>query len=331
MTDNRFNRRRALGALAATTATATLPATVRAQAWPSKPIRLIVGFAPGGGTDIIARAMAQRLSELLGAQIVVENRAGAAGTIGADMVAKAAPDGYTLLMGHSNPNAIAPFVLGKVPYDPANDFSTIQYIGFVPNILVVHPSVNARTVDELIALVRSKPGTMTYASSGIGSSQHLAGALFSKITGTQLTHIPYKGSGQAITDLLAGQVNMNFDTMPPVLPHIMSGKLRALAISTSTRMPQLPDVPTFNEVGIRGFDVTNWYSLMGPKGLPREMVLKLVDAMKKTMEDPSVKGKLEPQGVIYGGARTPEEFNTFLRAELTKYATLVKDLGVRAE
>lgn len=331
MTDNRFNRRRALGALAATTATATLPATVRAQAWPSKPIRLIVGFAPGGGTDIIARAMAQRLSELLGAQIVVENRAGAAGTIGADMVAKAAPDGYTLLMGHSNPNAIAPFVLGKVPYDPANDFSTIQYIGFVPNILVVHPSVNARSVEELIALVRSKPGTMTYASSGIGSSQHLAGALFSKITGTQLTHIPYKGSGQAITDLLAGQVNMNFDTMPPVLPHIMSGKLRALAISTSTRMPQLPDVPTFNEVGIRGFDVTNWYSLMGPKGLPREMVLKLVDAMKKTMEDPSVKGKLEPQGVIYGGARTPEEFNTFLRAELTKYATLVKDLGVRAE
>ena len=331
MTDKRFNRRRALGALAATTATATLPGAVRAQAWPSKPIRLIVGFAPGGGTDIIARAMAQRLSELLGAQIVVENRAGAAGTIGADMVAKAAPDGYTLLMGHSNPNAIAPFVLGKVPYDPANDFSTIQYIGFVPNILVVHPSVNARSVEELIALVRSKPGTMTYASSGIGSSQHLAGALFSKITGTQLTHIPYKGSGQAITDLLAGQVNMNFDTMPPVLPHIMSGKLRALAISTSTRMPQLPDVPTFNEVGIRGFDVTNWYSLMGPKGLPREMVLKLVDAMKKTMEDPSVKGKLEPQGVIYGGARTPEEFNTFLRAELTKYATLVKDLGVRAE
>jgi tripartite-type tricarboxylate transporter receptor subunit TctC len=188
-----------------------------------------------------------------------------------------------------------------------------------------------KTVDELVALARSKPGVLTYASSGIGSSQHLAGALFTKITGTQMNHVPYKGSGQAITDLLAGQVSMNFDTRPPVLPHITGGKLRALAISTPTRMPQLPDVPTFNEVGIRGFDVTNWYSVMGPKGMPRDLVLKIADAVRKSLDDPAIKGKLEPQGVIAGGPRTPEEFSTFLKAELTKYSTLVKELGVRAE
>ncbi|HPU51396.1 MAG TPA: tripartite tricarboxylate transporter substrate binding protein [Burkholderiaceae bacterium] len=329
MLDRPASRRFSLAALAAC-ALAALPASGLAQAWPSKPIRLIVGFAPGGGTDIIARAMAPRLSELLGAQVVVENRAGASGAIGADMVAKAAPDGYTLVMGHSNPNAIVPFVF-KVPYDPANDFTPIHYIGYVPNILAVHPSIGVKTVDELVALARSKPGVLTYASSGIGSSQHLAGALFTKITGTQMNHVPYKGSGQAITDLLAGQVSMNFDTMPPVLPHITGGKLRALAISTPTRMPQLPDVPTFNEVGIRGFDVTNWYSVMGPKGMPRDLVLKIADAVRKSLDDPAIKGKLEPQGVIAGGPRTPEEFSTFLKAELTKYSTLVKELGVRAE
>ncbi len=240
-------RRALLAAVALTVG--GLPLASHAQSWPSKPIRLIVGFAPGGGTDIIARAMAPRLSELLGAQVVVENRAGASGAIGADLVAKAPPDGYTLVMGHANPNVIVPYVF-KVPYDPANDFTPIHYIGYVPNVLVVHPSVPARNVDELVALARSKPGVFTFASSGIGSSQHLAGSLFSKLTGTQINHVPYKGSGQAITDLLAGQVTMNFDTMPPVLPHIQSGKLRALAISTPTRMPQLPDVPTFNEVGI---------------------------------------------------------------------------------
>lgn len=302
-----------------------------AQTYPNKPIRLLVGFAPGGGTDIIARALAPRLSELLGQSVVVENRAGASGTIAADMVAKSAPDGYTLAMGHSNPNALSPQVLGKVPYDPANDFSPITYIGYVPNVLAVHPSVNVNSVEQLVALARSKPGVLTYASSGIGSTQHVAGALFSAITKTQIIHIPYKGSGQAIGDLLAGQVTMNFDTMPPVLPHIVAGKLRGLAISTPQRMPQLANVPTFAEVGIRGFDVTNWYAVIGPKGLPRDMVAKLDEAIKKAMDDPAVKGKLEPQGVIYGGARTPEEFGTFIRAEITKYQKLVKDLGVKAE
>jgi tripartite-type tricarboxylate transporter receptor subunit TctC len=302
-----------------------------AQAWPNRPIRLVVGFAPGGGTDIIARAMAPKLSELLGQQVVVENRAGASGTIGADIVAKAPADGYTLLMGHAISNAIAPNVLAKLPYDAAQDFTAVTYIGYVPNVLVVHPSLAANNVEELIALAREKPGQLTYASSGIGSSQHLAGALFTKITNTQMLHIPYKGSGQAIGDLLAGQVNMNFDTMPPVLEHAKAGKLRALAISTAQRMPQLPNVPTFAEVGIHGFDVTNWYSIMAPRGLPKDILGKLTEAIAKTLEDASVKPKLEPQGVIYGGPRNPEEFAAFIKAELSKYARIAKELNVKIE
>jgi tripartite-type tricarboxylate transporter receptor subunit TctC len=302
-----------------------------AQAYPSKSIRLVVGFAPGGGTDIIARAMAPRLSELLGQQVVVENRAGASGTIGADAVAKAPADGYTLLMGHAISNAMAPAVLTKMPYDPANDFTAIHYIGYVPNVLVVNPSVAAKSVDELVALAKAKPGVLTYASSGIGSSQHFAGALFAKTTKTDMTHIPYKGSGQAVVDLLAGQVNMNFDTMPPVVEHAKSGKLRALAISTKERMPQLPGVPTFEEVGIKGFDVTNWYSVMGPKNMPKDVTAKIIDALKKTLDDPAIRQKLEPQGVIQIGPKNQDEFAAFVKTELTKYAKMAKELNIKAE
>ena len=302
-----------------------------AQSWPNRPIRIIVGFAPGGGTDIVARALAPRLSETLGQPVVVENRSGAAGTIGADLVAKSPSDGYTLLMGHSNSNAIAPFVLPKLQYDAASDFTPITYVGYVPNTLVVHPAVPARTVAELVEAAKRKPGTFTFASSGIGSTQHLAGALFAKLTDVQLNHIPYKGGGQAVVDLIGGQVNMNFDTMPPVLEHIRSGKLRALAISTPQRLSQLPDVPTFGEVGIRGFDVTNWYSVMGPKALPKVITEKINDAVSKAMDDPATRKTLEAQGVQFGTRRTPAEFNTFLQAELAKYSRVVKELGVKAE
>jgi tripartite-type tricarboxylate transporter receptor subunit TctC len=302
-----------------------------AQTWPTRPIHLLVGFAPGGGTDIVARVLAPKMSEALGQSVVVENRAGAAGTIAADVVAKSAADGYTLLVGHSNSNAIAPFVLPNVPYDPASDFTPITYIGYVPNVLVVYPGVPAQSVADLVALARAKPGVYTYASSGVGSTQHLAGALFAKLTDTRLNHIPYKGSGQAITDLLGGRVDMNFDTMPPVLEQVRSGKLRALAISTPKRLPQLPDVPTFNEVGIVGFDVTNWYSIMGPKGLPRDVVLKINDAVQKALNDPANRPNLEAQGVQFGGAATPDEFAAFLKAELAKYQRLVRELNVKAE
>src|SRR5258706_757372 len=253
-----FGRIALLGALA-------LAGLAQAQTWPNKPIKWVVGFAPGGGTDIVARALALKVADQLGQAVIIENRAGAAGTIGADIVAKAPSDGYTFLVGHVNSNAIAPFVMASVPYDPVADFTPITYIGYVPNVLVVNPSVNAKSVEELIALAKREPGKLTYASSAIGSTQHLAGALFNKIAGTSMVHVPYKGSGQAIVDLVGGQVDMNFDTMPPVLEQIRAGKIRALAISTPQRLPQLPDVPTFEEKGIRGFDVTNWYSIIGPR------------------------------------------------------------------
>ena len=302
-------------------------ASAGAQQYPSKAIRMVVGFAPGGGTDLVARIIGQKMNESWGQPVLVDNRAGATGTIGADIVAKAPADGYTLLMGHVNSHGIAPNLFKKLPYDAERDFSMVAYVGYVPNVLVIHPSIPAQSVKELIAIAKAKPNSLNYASSGVGSTQHLAGELFQLLTGAKITHVPYKGSGPAVVDLLAGHVSMNFDTMPPVLPHIKSGRMRALALTTPKRSPQLPGVPTMIEAGFKGFDMTNWYGIMAPAKTPRDVVMKLNAEANRIMALPDAKGKLEEAGTQLDPG-TPEQFAKFLNSEIAKYAKLVKAANV---
>lgn len=298
-----------------------------AQAYPTKPVRIVVGFAPGGGTDLVARIIGAKLTELHGQGFIVENRAGATGTIGADITAKSPPDGYTLMMGHVNSHGIAPNLFKKLPYDAQRDFAMVAYVGYVPNVLVVHPSIPAKTVAELVAIAKAQPGSLNYASSGVGSTQHLAGELFQLTTGAKLTHVPYKGSGPAVVDLIAGHVVMNFDTMPPVLPHIRSGKMKALALTTPQRSSQLPQVPTMIEAGLKGFEMTNWYGVMAPAKTPRDVVSRLNAEINRIMAMPDAKAKLEEAGTQLNPMST-EQFAKFLGSEIIKYAKLIKASGV---
>jgi tripartite-type tricarboxylate transporter receptor subunit TctC len=301
-----------------------------AQPYPGKAIRIVVGFAPGGGTDIVARIIGAKLSETWKQPVLVDNRAGATGTIGADIVAKSPPDGYTLILGHVNSHGIAPNLFKKLPYDAQRDFEMVAYVGYVPNVLVVHPSIPAKNVKELIAIAKSRPGQMSYASSGVGSTQHLAGEMLKLISGIDIIHVPYKGSGPAVVDLLAGHVVMNFDTMPPVLPHIKSGRMRALAVTTPKRAGPLPDVPTMVEAGLKGFEMTNWYGFMAPGKTPRDIVVKLNGEINKIMGLPEQKSRLEEVGTQLEPMST-EQFTKFLASEITKYAKLVKASGVTIE
>ena len=301
-----------------------------AQQYPTKSVRIVVGFAPGGGTDIVARIIGAKLTEAWGQPFIVDNRAGAAGTIGADITAKSAPDGYSLLMGHVNSHGIAPNLYKKLPYDAQRDFAMVAYVGYVPNVLVVHPSIPAKTVAELVAIAKAKPNSLNYASSGVGSTQHLAGELFQITTGAKIVHVPYKGSGPAVVDLIAGHVTMNFDTMPPVLPHIRSGKLRALGVTTPQRASQLAQVPTMIESGLQGFEMTNWYGVMGPAKLPRDIVTRLNTEINKIMALPDARAKLEEVGTQLN-PMTPEQFATFLGNETAKYAKLIKAANVSVE
>ena len=301
-----------------------------AQPYPGKAIRIVVGFAPGGGTDIVARIIGAKLSETWKQPVLVDNRAGATGTIGADIVAKSPPDGYTLILGHVNSHGIAPNLFKKLPYDAQRDFEMVAYVGYVPNVLVVHPSIPAKNVKELIAIAKSRPGQMSYASSGVGSTQHLAGEMLKLISGIDIVHVPYKGSGPAVVDLIAGHVVMNFDTMPPVLPHIQSGRMRALAVTTPKRAGPLPNVPTMVESGLKGFEMTNWYGFMAPGKTPRDIVVKLNSEINKIMALPEQKSKLEEIGTQLEPGST-EQFTKFLASEIVKYAKLVKASGVTIE
>ncbi|TMH41696.1 MAG: tripartite tricarboxylate transporter substrate binding protein [Betaproteobacteria bacterium] len=306
-------------------------AAAGAQDYPAKPVRMVVGFPPGGGTDVVARILQPRLSELLGQPIVIDNRPGATGTVAAGHVAKSPPDGYTIMMGHISVNAIAPSLFSNLPYDAAHDFAPIGLAAAVPHIVVVHPSLPATTLKELIAYLEAQPGKLTFPSAGNGSMPHLAGEVFQSLGGVKLVHVPYKGSGQSMQDLLGGQHLVAFDTMAASAPQVRSGKLRALAVSTRERVATLPDVPTAEEAGLPGYVLTTWYGVFAPAGTPPVIVNRLHAELVKAMQTPDVRSKLEGIGADGSVSKSPAEFAALVRADTARYAKIVKDIGLRIE
>jgi tripartite-type tricarboxylate transporter receptor subunit TctC len=309
---------------------ALLAASASAQQYPTRTIRWIVGFPPGGGTDIISRIIAQKLTEAWGQQVIIDNRPGASAMIGANLVAKAPPDGYTVLTAHVNSQAIAPLLQKKPMYDSIKDFTYAGYIGFVPNVLVVHPSTPAHNIKELVALAKAHPGELTFASPGVGSTNHLAGELFKSAFGINLTHVPYKGSAPAIIDLLAGHIVMNFDAMSSCINYIKERRMRPLAVTTAQRDPQLPDVPTVRELGVKDFDVRNWYGVALPAGTARDIVVKLNAEVNRVLQLPEVKPRLDELGTRLN-PMSPEQMTEFVRAEIAKYVKVIKDANIALE
>ena len=297
-----------------------------AQTYPNRPLRLVVPFSAGGAADVPGRILTQKMSEALGHQVVVDNRAGAGSTIGADQVAKAPPDGYTLLT-ISNTHFVSAALYKKLPYDSVTDFAPVTQVTSAPNIIVVHPSLPVRTVKELIALAKAKPGKIDYASSGNGSTQHLTGALFTKMAGIEMTHIPYRGSGPATADLLSGQVTVGFPGIAGMLPQIKAGKLRALAVTGARRSPELPQIPTVAEAGIKGYEVTAWFGVAAPKGTPRDIVMKLHTELLRILKNPDVQRQLLNAGQEVAWQETTELFGEMLKTEATKWARMVEASG----
>ncbi len=297
-----------------------------AQAWPSKPISLVVPFPAGGTTDVLARAVGQELAKSLGQPVVVESKPGAGATLGADFVAKSKPDGYTLLMGAVH-HTIASSVYKKLPYDFQKDLAPVTTVALVPNVLVINPNVAAKNTKELLALAKANPGKLTYGSNGNGTGQHLIGAQFESMGGVELLHIPYKGSGPLTTDLLGGQITMSFDTITPVLSHIKAGKLRALAVTTAKRSPALPDVPTLDESGLKGFNLGTWFGILAPVNTPRDVVVRLNAEIVKIVNAPDFKKKMEDIGAEPIG-NTPEQMAKQIKDDTERFAKLVKDAGV---
>jgi tripartite-type tricarboxylate transporter receptor subunit TctC len=300
-----------------------------AQAWPSKPISLIVPFPAGGTTDVLARALADKLTQSLGQTVIVESKPGAGATLGADYVAKAKPDGYTLLMGAVH-HTIASSVYKKLPYDFQKDFAPITTVALVPNVLVVNAGTPVKNVAELVAMVKAQPGKFNYGSNGNGTAQHLIGTQFENITGTDLVHIPYKGSGPLATDLLGGQITMSFDTVTPVLQHIRSGKLRALAVTTGKRSSALPDVPTLEEAGLKGFDIGTWFGVLAPAATPKDIVARLNAEMVNAIRSPDFRKRMEEIGAEPIGSSS-EQMARQIKGETEKFARLVKDAKVTIE
>jgi tripartite-type tricarboxylate transporter receptor subunit TctC len=301
-----------------------------AQAWPSKPIRIVVPFTPGGSTDILGRAIGQKLAESLGQQVIVENRPGAGGSIGAEAVARAAPDGYTLLMGHIGTLAVNPSLYPKLGYDVLRDFAPVAWVARVTNVLVVHPSVPARSVPELVKLAREQPGRLRYGSGGNGSAAHLAVEYFKLRTQTDIVHVPYKGTGPAVTDLLGGQIELMMSGAPALMPHVRAGKLRALAISSVQRIDLVADLPTIAESGVAGFEAIQWYGLVAPAGTPAPIVARLNAEVNRALATPELKGRLVAEGAEAAPA-TPREFGAFIAAEIERWRPVIQQAGLKPE
>jgi len=309
----------------------TLAAAVSiAQSYPAKPVRLVVPFPPGGPADSVARILAQKLTDALGQNVVVDNRAGATGTIGAGIVAKSPPDGYTLLLGTSNELAMSPGLFEKLPYEPTRDFTPLSNVINFPNILVVNPHLPARSVAELVALARAKPGQLSFATSGIGSTNHLTGVVFQEIEKVKINYVPYKGGGPAVTDLMGGHVDTMFATMPSVVPYVKSNKLKALVLTDNKRWTALPEVPSAKEAGVPGLIVITWNGVLAPAGLPDAIVARLNTDIVTVANSTDMKERMRAQAAEIG-TTSPEEFAAMLRNDYAKWSKVIKQAGLRAE
>ena len=296
------------------------------QTWPDRPIKMLVGFPPGGSTDLAARIVANKLSQALGQTVIVENRAGASGNIAADAVAQAAPDGYTLMMAATS-FAAAPAFFDKLPWDPTRNFTPIAQVATVPILAVATPGVGIKSAAELVSYAKANPGKLEFASSGSGASVHLSGELFKQLTGIYMVHIPYRGTGSLIPDLISGNVAMAFPNLPSAWPLVQSGKLKALGVTTAKRSAAAPNVPSLSEAGVAGYDMSTWYGLIGPAGMPADIVQRLNKELNAVLQDPQVRSKLIAQGVDPVGG-TPDEFGKFIQKETKAWAALLKTIKI---
>jgi tripartite-type tricarboxylate transporter receptor subunit TctC len=318
-----------LGTLVALLAVVAAPGAA-AQAYPARPVKLVVPFPPGGPLDATGRLVAQKLTEAWGQPVVVENKPGAGGNIGADLVAKSAPDGYTILLGALSTHAVNPTLYPNMPYDAVRDFAPITLLATTPNVLVVNPSLPVNSVKELVAYAKANPGKLAFGSGSNGSAGHLAGELFKVETGTDIIHVPYKGAAPAMQALLAGDVQFMFDNLASATPQVKAGKLKALAVTTARRSPLAPELPTMAEAGLPGFDITTWYGLMAPAGTPSAIVAKWNAEVTKILNSPDVKERLAAQGAE-AAPTTPDQFAAFIKAEIPKYARIVKASGAKVD
>ena len=321
--------RTASAALAAISVACTAPAAAQPN-YPAKAIRYVVPFPAGGPLDIVARAIGMELNKAWNQPVIIDNRPGAGGKIGADLVAKSPADGYTILMGAVSTHAINVALYSRLPYDPVKDFAPVTLITSVPNVLVLHPSLPAHTVKELIALAKARPGQLNFASGSTGSAGHLAGELFKSMAGVEMTHIPYKGAAPAVIDLIAGHVTLMFDNLSSALPNIKAARVRALAVTTLKRSPLLPQLPTISEAGLRGFDVSTWFGIFAPAGTPPDIVARLNAEVARILHTPDMRERLAALGAEPIGNK-PEEFAAFIKSEIPKYAQVVKASGAKAD